>query len=69
MWLLAPCAELIQDTREDDTVDFALGTYFKDLSPSADAEEVLRTLREVPTGEGSAPLDIDLLTAARNARC
>jgi len=69
VWLLAPCAELVLDERGDDTVDFALGTYFKDLSPSADAEEVLRTLREVPAGEGSAPLDIDLLTAARDARC
>lgn len=69
VWLVAPCAELIQDQRQDDTVDLALGTYFKDVSPTADAEEVLRTLREVPVGEGSAPLDIDLLAAARNARC
>ncbi|MCD2109697.1 MULTISPECIES: envelope integrity protein Cei [Rhodococcus] len=69
VWLLAPCAELVQDTREDDTVDLALGTYFRDISPGADAEEVLRALREVPVGEETAPLDLDLLTAARNARC
>ncbi|QXU55512.1 envelope integrity protein Cei [Rhodococcus sp. LW-XY12] len=69
VWLLAPCAELVQDTREDDTVDLALGTYFRDISPGADAEEVLRALREVPAGEEAAPLDLDLLTAARNARC
>ncbi|AOD22888.1 envelope integrity protein Cei [Rhodococcus pyridinivorans] len=69
VWLLAPCAELVQDTREDDTVDLALGTYFRDISPGADAEEVLRALREVPAGEETAPLDLDLLTAARNARC
>ncbi|AHD19531.1 envelope integrity protein Cei [Rhodococcus sp. D-6] len=69
VWLLAPCAELVQDTREDDTVDLALGTYFRDISPGPDAEEVLRALREVPAGEETAPLDLDLLTAARNARC
>ncbi|MCD5418308.1 envelope integrity protein Cei [Rhodococcus pyridinivorans] len=69
VWLLAPCAELVQDTREDDTVDLALGTYFRDISPGADAEEVLRALREVTAGEETAPLDLDLLTAARNARC
>ncbi|MEE2032413.1 envelope integrity protein Cei [Rhodococcus chondri] len=69
VWLAAPCAELVQDGREDDTVDLALGTYFDDIAPSADAEEVLRSLREVPAGEQSAPLDIDLLEAARTARC
>ncbi|WP_241384376.1 envelope integrity protein Cei [Rhodococcus sp. CH91] len=69
VWLVAPCAELVQDTREDDTVDLALGTYFRDISPGADAEEVLRALREVPPGEETAPLDLDLLTAARSARC
>jgi len=68
VWLVAPCAELVQDGREDDTVDLALGTYFKDVSPSPDAEEVLRALREVSPGD-SAPLDLDLLTAARSARC
>ncbi|MEU5840502.1 envelope integrity protein Cei [Rhodococcus sp. NPDC047139] len=69
VWLIAPCAELVQDSRGDDTVDLALGTYFREISPGADAEEVLRSLREVPAGEQTAPLDLDLLTAARNAKC
>lgn len=67
--LVAPCAELVVDTRTDDTVDLALGTYFKDLSVGADAEELLRTLREVPVGDRSAPLDVDLLDAALDVQC
>ncbi|MDH6291174.1 MULTISPECIES: envelope integrity protein Cei [Rhodococcus] len=69
LWLVAPCAELIQDTRTDDTVDLALGTYFRKISPNTDAEEVLRSLKDPPPGSQPAPLDIDLLKAARTARC
>lgn len=69
VWLVAPCAELIQDQREDDTVDLALGTYFREISPNPDSQEVLRALRDASVDEQSAPLDLDLLTAARNARC
>lgn len=69
VWLVAPCAELIEDERSDDTVDLALGTYFREISPTPDSEEVLRALRDVPADAESAPLDLDLLTAARNARC
>lgn len=67
--LVAPCAELVLDGREDDTVDLALGTYFSDMNPSPDAEEILRTLRDAPVGDQSAPLDISLLDAALNSRC
>ncbi|MFZ2178486.1 MAG: envelope integrity protein Cei [Rhodococcus sp. (in: high G+C Gram-positive bacteria)] len=69
LWLVAPCAELIEDTRPDDTVDLALGTYFRKISPNADAEEVLRSLKDPPPGTQPEPLDIDLLKAARTARC
>ncbi len=69
LWLVAPCAELIEDSRTDDTVDLALGTYFREISPNPDAEEVLRSLKDPPPGTQSAPLDIDLLKAARTARC
>ena len=67
--LVAPCAELIEDKRQDDTVDLALGTYFTDVSPNSDAEEVLRALKDPPPGVAPAPLDIDLLAAARKAKC
>lgn len=69
VWLAAPCAELIQDGRADDTVDLALGTYFKNLQPNADAESVLQSLAGITQGSTPAPLDIDLLEAARTARC
>ncbi|WP_305094821.1 envelope integrity protein Cei [Prescottella sp. R16] len=70
LWLVAPCAELVEDGRPDDTVDLALGTYFaKSISPSTDAEEVLSTLRDPMPGSSPAPLDPDLLKAARTARC
>ncbi|QNG19053.1 envelope integrity protein Cei [Rhodococcus triatomae] len=69
LWLIAPCAELIEDARPDDTVDLALGTYFRSIAPNADAEEVLRSLEDAPPGAEPAPLDPDLLAAARTARC
>ncbi|TQF66283.1 LytR family transcriptional regulator [Rhodococcus spelaei] len=71
VWLIAPCAELIQDGRTDDTVDFALGTYFSDLRPNTDAEEVLASLKNTAPGSAGsgAPVDISLLKAARTARC
>lgn len=70
LWLVAPCAELIEDARPDDTVDLALGNYFNDLLPNTDAEEVLASLKEpAPGGMAAAPVDISLLKAARTARC
>lgn len=69
LWLVAPCAELIQDGRTDDIVDLALGTYAKDIAPSADADEVLKSLGDPVAGAEPAPLDSGLLEAARTARC
>ncbi|AVP68450.1 envelope integrity protein Cei [Rhodococcus hoagii] len=69
LWLVAPCAELIQDGRTDETVDLALGTYSKDIAPSADADEVLKSLKDPVAGAEPAPLDSALLDAARTARC
>ncbi|WP_227981039.1 envelope integrity protein Cei [Nocardia spumae] len=66
--LVAPCAELIEDQRTDDTVDLALGSLFgNDLQPSTDAEEVLRALKN--PAPGGAHVDSALLEAARTARC
>ncbi|MBO0855574.1 MAG: envelope integrity protein Cei [Nocardia sp.] len=66
--LVAPCAELIEDQRQDDTVDLALGSLFgNDLQPGPDAEEVLRALKN--PGPDGPKVDSDLLSAARTARC
>lgn len=67
--LVAPCAELIEDQRGDDTVDLVLGSVFgESLRPSADAEEVLRSLKN-PAPGGSPAIDSKLLSAARHGRC
>jgi hypothetical protein len=42
--LLVPCAQLVRDNRQDDSVDLALGSYFTDLAPSPDANKVLAQL-------------------------
>ncbi|MET8775157.1 envelope integrity protein Cei [Nocardia sp. NPDC050713] len=66
--LVAPCAELIEDQREDDSVDLVLGSLFRDLRPSNDAEEVLRSLKNPAPGASTA-IDSELLDAARSAHC
>lgn len=71
VWLAMPCAELIEDGRSDDTVDLALGTYFRKIQPNTDAEEVLASLKNTAPGggAGAAPVDIALLKAARTTHC
>jgi hypothetical protein len=67
--LVAPCAEFVQDTREDDTVDLALGTNFRALEPNTDGEEVIRSLADVAPGAAAPNLDVDLLAAAHRVNC
>ena len=67
--LVAPCAEFVQDTREDDTVDLALGNAFRALQPNTDAQEVVRSLADVAPGAPAPTLDIDLLAAAHTVDC
>ena len=44
-WLVAPCVELYQDDREDDSVDLVIGTDFTSLANSDDIAAVLSGLR------------------------
>ncbi len=68
VWIAAPCAQLIDDGRRDTSVDLVLGTYFTDIDPSADAQEVLRTLRaSTSSGEGGA--NPALVAAVHNQTC
>lgn len=81
MSLLEPCAELVRDTRQDATVDFAIGTKFDELRPSPEARKILLELKEFAEqhpaeqgglqSEGGAKPDLDaaLLTAARDVKC
>lgn len=68
LWLMMPCAELIHDDRSDDTVDLALGTLFNDLSPNADAEALLKSLR-VADGAPAPEVDSALVSGAHDVRC
>ncbi|MBJ8345067.1 envelope integrity protein Cei [Antrihabitans sp. YC2-6] len=67
--LVVPCAELIEDQRQDDIIDLALGNNFNKIAPNSDAEEVLRALKDPPVGTAPAPQDVKLLAAARTAKC
>ncbi|MBF6329734.1 envelope integrity protein Cei [Nocardia transvalensis] len=66
--LIAPCAELIEDHRTDETVDLALGSLFgNDIQPGNDAEEVLKSLKNPAPGDPG--IDSKLLDAARQGHC
>lgn len=65
IWLVAPCTELFQDGRTDDTVDFAIGTDFSELTHSDDIDAVLASL--LP--DATQPADAELLTKAHTGTC
>jgi hypothetical protein len=56
VWLVAPCTELFQDQRTDDTVDLAIGTEFSELSHSDDTDAVLASLRPDATQAADSAL-------------
>jgi hypothetical protein len=65
VWLVAPCAELFQDQRTDNTVDLALGTDFTELSRGDDIDAVLSSL--VP--DATQPADPALLAKIHSTTC
>lgn len=64
-WLVAPCVELYQDDRKDDTVDLVIGTDWTSLANSDDISAVLSGLRPGAT----EPADSSLITRIHNATC
>lgn len=64
-WLVAPCVELYQDDRPDDTVDLVIGTDWTSLANSDDISAVLSGLRPGAT----EPADSSLITRIHNATC
>ncbi len=56
VWLVAPCTELFQDERSDDTVDLAIGTEFSELSRGDDIDAVLASLRPDATQTADSAL-------------
>ncbi|HZA09125.1 envelope integrity protein Cei [Mycobacterium sp.] len=65
VWLVAPCMELFQDQRPDDTVDLALGTEFTTLAHSDAIDATLATLRP----DATAPPDLSLLSEIHSNAC
>jgi hypothetical protein len=65
VWLVAPCTELFQDQRGDDTVDLAIGTEFTELTHSDDIDAVLASLRP----DATQPADPTLLAKIHTAAC
>ncbi|BDX32918.1 hypothetical protein TUM20985_34650 [Mycobacterium antarcticum] len=65
LWLVAPCTELYQDSRGDDTVDLAIGTEFSEVSHNDDIDAVLASLRP----DATQPADSALLQKIHTAAC
>jgi LytR cell envelope-related transcriptional attenuator len=65
VWLVAPCTELFQDQRPDDTVDLAIGTEFTELSHSDDIDAVLASLRP----DATQAADPTLLSKIHTGTC
>ncbi|MCV7408834.1 hypothetical protein AWC05_07445 [Mycobacterium florentinum] len=56
VWLVAPCSELFNDNRADDSVDLAIGTEFTALAHNDDIDSVLASLRPGATGSSDPQL-------------
>ena len=65
VWLVAPCTELFNDNRADDSVDLALGTEFFSLAHNDDIDAVLASLRPGAT----EPSDPALLQKIHTSSC
>ena len=65
VWLVAPCTELFEDKRTDDTVDLAIGTEFTELSDSDDIDAVLASLRP----DATQTADTALLEKIHSSTC
>jgi hypothetical protein len=65
VWLVAPCTELFQDQRSDNTVDLAIGTQFGQLTHSDDIDAVLASLRP----DATQPADPTLLKKIHTGAC
>ena len=65
VWLVAPCTELYNDNRADESVDLALGTDFTALAHNDDIDAVLASLRPGAT----EPTDPTLLAKIHSSSC
>ena len=64
-WLVAPCVELYEDDRKDDSADLVIGADFSSLNNSDDIAAVLSGLRP----GANEPADPALVTKIHNGSC
>ena len=64
VWLVAPCTELFNDNRADDSVDLSLGTEFSALAHNDNIDAVLASLRPDATQAADPALLKEIHTAA-----
>lgn len=77
--LLAPCAQLVRDEREDASIDLALGADFDDIKSTSEAKQILQKLKNwVPQRDqqdgahqevNPPSVSDELLAAARDVHC
>ena len=65
VWLVAPCNELLNDNRADDSVDLAVGTEFTALAHDDDIDAALAALRPGATHAS----DPSLLSRIHSSSC
>jgi hypothetical protein len=65
VWLVAPCTELFNDNRADESVDLAVGTEFGGLAHNDDIDAVLASLRP----GANEPSDPMLLSKIHASAC
>ncbi len=68
--LVVPCAELVDDGRQGAAVDLALGSDFRDITPSQGAQDALKALTRESSSGGTVPgTEPAALSALRNVDC
>jgi hypothetical protein len=68
--LVVPCAELVEDGRQGADVDLALGSDFRDITPSQGATEALKALTRGSSTGGAVPgTDASALSQLREVDC
>ena len=68
--VVVPCAELVDDGRTQPTVDLALGSDFRDITPSGGVTDALRALARGSASGTTAPgADAATLTGLRDVDC
>ena len=68
-WLIAPCAQLVNDGRKGSDVDLALGEFYTTTQPSQDAQAAIEALRVAAPKQKQSPVDASLLDAVHAQTC